>query len=43
MGGHVFVVPGRLESLRCDDVLVSTDARGDVGESSWPVFDWSER
>ncbi len=42
MGGHVFVVPGRLESLRCDDVLVSTDARGDVGESWWPVFGWSE-
>ena len=41
MGGHVFVVPGRLESLRCDDVLVSTDARGDVGESWWPVFGWS--
>src|SRR5215217_960867 len=42
MGGHVFVVPGRLESLRCDDVLVSTDARGDVGESWWPVFGWSQ-
>jgi hypothetical protein len=42
MGGHVFVVPGRLESLRCDDVLVSTDARGDVGESWWPVFGWSD-
>src|SRR5688572_3075722 len=42
MGGHVFIVPGRLESLRCDDVLVSTDARGDVGESWWPVFGWSE-
>ena len=41
MGGHVFVVPGRLESLRCDDVLVSTDSRGDVGESWWPVFGWS--
>jgi hypothetical protein len=43
MGGHVFVVPGRLESLRCDDVLVSTDASGDVGESWWPVFGWSSR
>jgi hypothetical protein len=42
MGGHVFVVPGRLESLRCDDVLVSTDAGGDVGESWWPVFGWSD-
>lgn len=42
MGGHVFVVPGRLESLRCDDVLVSTDAGGDVGESWWPVLGWSE-
>jgi hypothetical protein len=42
MGGHVFVVPGRLESLRCDDVFVSTDAGGDVGESWWPVFGWSE-
>src|SRR3712207_3363807 len=40
--GHVFVVPGRLESLRCDDVLVSTDARADVGESWWPVFGWSD-
>jgi hypothetical protein len=43
MGGHVFVVPGRLESLRCDDVLVSTDASGDVGESWWPVLGWSSR
>lgn len=42
MGGHVFVVPARLESLRCDDVLFSTDAGGDVGESWWPVFGSSD-
>lgn len=42
MGGHVFVVPGQLQSLRCDDVLISTDAGGDVGESWWPVFGWDD-
>src|SRR3954465_153392 len=41
--GHVFVVPGNLQSLRVDDVLISTDYGGRVGKTWWPVFGWDER
>src|SRR4051794_11006900 len=42
MSGHVFVVPGNLQSLIWDDVLVSSDHRGEVGQPFWPVFGWSD-
>src|SRR5687767_8840349 len=42
MAGHVFVVPGTLQWLVYDDVLVSTDYRGEVGRTWWPVFGWSD-
>jgi hypothetical protein len=38
----VFVVPGTLQSLLWNDVLVSSDNRGEVGRTFWPVFGWSE-
>src|SRR4051794_183155 len=41
--GHVFVVPGNLQSLQVDDVLISTDYGGRVGKTWWPVFGWDER
>lgn len=31
MTGHVFVVPGTLDHLACDDLVVSTDDRGAAG------------
>ena len=40
--GHVFVVPGTLQSLTYDDVLVSTDFSSGVGSHFWGVFGWSE-
>ncbi|MGY1690364.1 SIR2 family protein [Geodermatophilus sp. SYSU D01105] len=42
MTGHVFVVPGTLQSLTYDDVLISTDFGGGVGRKWWPVFGWSD-
>ncbi|MGY1771953.1 SIR2 family protein [Blastococcus sp. SYSU D00813] len=42
MTGHVFVVPGTLQSLVYDDVLISTDYHGGVGAHFWPVFGWTE-
>ncbi|MGY1640849.1 SIR2 family NAD-dependent protein deacylase [Geodermatophilus sp. SYSU D00703] len=42
MAAHVFVVPGTLQSLAYDDVLLSTDFGGGVGSHFWPVFGWSE-
>ncbi|MGY1810170.1 SIR2 family protein [Blastococcus sp. SYSU D00669] len=43
MTGHVFVVPGNLQSLRADDVLVSTDYAPGIGRKWWPVLGWDER
>lgn len=42
MAAHVFVVPGTLDALHCDDVVVSTDQRGSAGvrEQWWPVLGW---
>lgn len=37
--GHVFVVNGSLEHLRCDAVIVPTDLAFRVEPSFWPVFD----
>ncbi|SMO88787.1 SIR2-like domain-containing protein [Geodermatophilus aquaeductus] len=42
VNGHVFVVPGTLEHLKYDDVLLSTDYGGGVGRPFWPVFGWDE-
>ncbi|MGY1709105.1 SIR2 family NAD-dependent protein deacylase [Geodermatophilus sp. SYSU D00758] len=42
MAAHVFVVPGTLDALHCDDVIVSTDQKGPAGvrEQWWPVLGW---
>ncbi len=42
MNGHVFVVPGTLEHLQYDDVLLSTDYGGGLGRPFWPVLGWDE-
>ena len=43
MTGHVFVVPGTLDHLLYDDVLLSTDYGGGVGRPFWPVLGWDEK
>ncbi|MGY1792807.1 SIR2 family protein [Geodermatophilus sp. SYSU D00525] len=42
MAAHVFVVPGTLEALHCDDVVVSTDQRGPAGVRRhwWRTLGW---
>ena len=42
MPGHVFVVPGTLQALLADDVLLSSDGGAGIGRHFWPVFGWSE-
>jgi hypothetical protein len=41
--GHVFVVPGNLQSLQADDFLISTDYGDGVGRHWWPVLGWDDR
>ncbi|MGY1834351.1 SIR2 family protein [Blastococcus sp. SYSU DS0510] len=40
--GHVFVVPGTLQALLADDILVSSDGGAGIGRHFWPVFGWTE-
>jgi hypothetical protein len=41
--GHVFVVPGTLQALLCDDILISSDFRAGngIGPHFWSVFGWT--
>jgi hypothetical protein len=42
MTGHVFVVPGSLELLDCDDVVVPTDHAVDVTDLWDGVLEWTD-
>ena len=42
MAGHVFVVPGSLDDLDCDDVVVPTDARVQVRHVWDRVLEWPD-